>query len=150
MFHGTFLQTPEGVTTREGDHMIDSLNCPESVGTYFFLTIPETGQIASEATRDPRDFAFVIPYSLHSLDVLPEDFSEMIATHSYSETDGFKPYVDLATWKYNCELSIRELKMEAALGADWVDIEAVRRFEEAVRAYDGTGERPVLVWSSDE
>lgn len=144
MYHGTFLQTPDGVVSREGDHMIDSLNCPETVGKYFFLTIPETGQIASEFVRDPREFAFIRPYCLYSLDELPEDFNKMIATHTYSETDGYAEHFDLASWKYNCDLSIRELKMEAVLGAEWVDIEAVRRFEEAVRAYDGAGERPVL------
>lgn len=144
MYHGTFLQTEEGVTTRDGRHMIDTLNHPESVGKYFFLTIPETNQIASEFVTDPREFAYVRPYSLYSLDELPEDFNKMIARHTYTEEGGFAEHFDLEVWKYNCDLSIRELKMEAVLGAEWVDIEAVRRFEEAVRAYDGTVERPVL------
>lgn len=144
MYHGTFLQTTEGVTTREGVHMIDTLDCPENVGKFFFLTIPETNQIASEFVTDPREFAYVRPYSLYSLDELPEGFNKMIARHTYTEEGGFDEFFDLEVWKYNCELSIRELKMEALLGADWVDINAVRQFEEAVRAYDGTGERPVL------
>lgn len=145
MYHGTFLQTPEGVVTREGDHMIETLNCPNEVGTYFFLVLPDTKQVASAAVKDPREFAYVLPYELHSLEELPEGFDSMIGTWEYTEEGGFKEYFCLPSWKYNCELSIKELKMEAATGADWVDVEAVRRFEEEVRNYKGEGPRPVFL-----
>lgn len=145
MYHGTFLQDPEqGLTTREGVHMLDTLNDPERVGKYFFLVLPDTKQVASEWVKDPREFAYIFPYELHSLNELPEDFNKYIGVYEYTEEGGFKEYFCLKSWKYNCELSIRELKMEAVLGADWVDIEAVRKFEEEVRKYDGTGIRPVL------
>lgn len=145
MYHGTFLQTPDGVVTREGIHMIDTLNDPANVGSYFFLVLPDTKQVASEFVRDPREFAYVLPYELHSLEELPDDFNDYIGKYQYVEGEGFSEYFCLPSWKYNCELSIRELKMEAALGADWVNVEALRKFEEEVRAYNGEGPRPVFV-----
>lgn len=144
MYHGIFTQSEDGVVNQGGVYVLDTLDCPSLVGKYFFLTLPETNQIASEFVTDPREFAYVRPYCLYSLDELPVDFNEMMARNTYTEEAGFGEFFDLEVWKYNCELSIRELKMEALLGADWVDINTVRQFEEAVRAYDGTGERPVL------
>lgn len=144
MYHGTFLQTPDGLVTEHGIRMLDTLDNPDKVGSKFFLVLPDTKKVASEWVKDPREFSYIVPYELHSLDELPEDFNKYIGTYEYTEEGGFKEYFCLKSWKYNCELSIRELKMEAILGADWVDIGAVRKFEEEVRKYDGTGERPVL------
>ena len=142
MFHGVFLQDKDGLMTRDGVPLLDTITM--ETGKYFFLVLPDTKQIASEWVRDPREFSYVVPYELHSLDELPENFNKMIGRWTYTPEDGFNEWFDVGAWKYNCELSIREMKMELATGADWINVEALRRFEEEVRVYKGEGARPVF------
>lgn len=111
---------------------------------YIALVLPDgTGRVVG-LDKDGF-FSFYVPYHVYTFkeSEVPSDALETMS--NWKVVDGkFVPYFDIHTYKYNCQLSIRDMRISLAIGETHFDKAAVDKFEAEVEKFDGEGSPPAF------
>lgn len=104
---------------------------------YVIITSPDTNVVSG--IDEDGAFSFPYPYKVYFLDEVPDDIK--VGEFIY-DGSSFRPYIDVAAWKYNMNLRIKDEMVESLMkGEQRPDLEEKRK---AVDAYEGDGYNPPL------
>lgn len=104
---------------------------------YVLITSPDTNVVSG--VDEDGAFSFPYPYKVYFLDEIPDDL--VVGAFIYDGSE-FKPFIDVAAWKYNMNLRIKDEMVESLMkGEQRPDLQDKKK---AVDDYQGDGYNPPL------